>query len=150
MADFPRLAALAVVLRDGHLLLVRRKNEPDAGLWGYPGGQVDLGETAGEAAVRELREETSVIAAPRAYIDSLDIIRRAEDGAVSFHFLLVAVLCDYVEGVPVAADDVTEAKWVPFETVLNRALPLSKDVDTVLKHALSQTGQAPFAAPPGG
>ncbi|HUF57442.1 MAG TPA: NUDIX domain-containing protein, partial [Thermohalobaculum sp.] len=42
----------------GRVLLVRRLNEPDAGLWGYPGGKVEWGETVADAAVRELAEET--------------------------------------------------------------------------------------------
>ena len=48
----PRLGAIAVVLHQGKVLLVRRKNPPDAGLWGFPGGHVDAGETALDAAAR--------------------------------------------------------------------------------------------------
>ena len=66
MPDFPRLAALAVTLDQGrnHVLLVQRRNPPDAGLWGFPGGHVEAGETALCAAARELAEETGVIATP--------------------------------------------------------------------------------------
>lgn len=52
MTDWPKLTALAVVPNDGRLLLVQRRNEPDAGLWGFPGGHVDPGETAFNAAIR--------------------------------------------------------------------------------------------------
>ena len=110
MAQFPKPAALAVVLREGKLLLVRRKNEPDANLWGFPGGHVDFGETALKAASRELFEETTVVAAARKYLGNLDIIIKADDGTVKFHYLLVAVLCDYMSGEPCAADDVSDAK----------------------------------------
>ncbi|MGV6850187.1 MAG: NUDIX domain-containing protein, partial [Marinibacterium sp.] len=69
---FPRLGALAVVLRDGHVLLARRANPPDAGLWGFPGGHVEPGETGLAAAVRELAEETGVIARPVDYLTNID------------------------------------------------------------------------------
>ena len=68
MADRPKLGAIAVVVRNDHVLLARRGKEPDAGLWGFPGGHVELGETALQAAVRELREETGVEAHPLGYL----------------------------------------------------------------------------------
>lgn len=126
------------MVHDGALLLVRRRNEPDAGLWGFPGGHVDLGETVFAAAARELAEETSVIAAPEAWLDNLDVIVRDADGGVRFHFLLVAVACRYVAGAPAPADDVAEAAWTPLDAVLARALPLSADVDRVLRRALDR------------
>ncbi|WP_114286379.1 NUDIX hydrolase [Candidatus Halocynthiibacter alkanivorans] len=138
MTDRPKLASLAVVLRESRLILVRRKNEPDAGLWGFPGGHVDIGETALAAASRELREETSVFAEAREYLHNLDLIVRADDGTILFHYLLAAVLCDYVSGEPCAADDVSDARWIDADDVLNGTLPLSEDVDTVLKLALAR------------
>ncbi|WP_374636840.1 NUDIX hydrolase [Paracoccus sp. (in: a-proteobacteria)] len=137
---FPRLAALAVTL-DGtaaHVLLVQRRNPPDAGLWGFPGGHVEPGETALAAAARELAEETGVIARPRAYLDNIDVIERGADGALRFHFLLTAVLCDYVSGQPVAADDARNAAWVPVADVLAGRLPLSVRVGDTLRKALTQ------------
>ncbi|WP_166416941.1 NUDIX hydrolase [Cochlodiniinecator piscidefendens] len=136
MKQHPKLAALAVVLEKGKLLLVRRKNEPDAGLWGYPGGHVDLGETALAAAVRELREETTIIATPITYLTNVDVIISNETGRVDHHFLLAAVLCKFQSGTPTAQDDVAEAEWFDFNTVLNAELPMSKNVDTVLQIAL--------------
>ncbi len=141
MLTHPQLAALAVVLHQGRLLLVRRRNEPDAGLWGYPGGRVELGETAMAAAARELLEETSVRAAPRAYLDNLDIILRDSTGDVSVHYLLAAVLCDYVEGSPVAADDVSDAAWVPFEEVRAGKIAMSSDVGRLLDLASSRASR---------
>lgn len=134
MRQMPRLAALAVVLRGDEVLLVRRRNEPDAGLWGFPGGHVEPGETVGAAAARELLEETGVEASPRGTIDTLDIILR-EDGVLRHHFLLVAVRCDYAAGTPLGADDVHEAAWVPVAEVMARARPLSEDVDTIVAKA---------------
>ncbi|MDF3606884.1 NUDIX hydrolase [Paracoccus sp. DMF-8] len=135
--SYPRLAALAVVIRDGQVLLVRRKNPPDAGLWGFPGGHVEPGETALDAAARELVEETGVTARPLAYLDNVDVIQHGEDGTLRFHFLLAAVLCDYLEGFPVAGDDALEASWVPVGDALSGALPTSAAVDRVIRRALN-------------
>ena len=67
----PKLGAIAVVVRKGRMLLVQRKKNPNAGTWGFPGGHVQLGETAMQAAVRELAEETSVVATPNRYLTTL-------------------------------------------------------------------------------
>lgn len=136
MPGFPRLAGLAVTLRGDDALLVRRRNPPDAGLWGFPGGHVELGETALQCAARELAEETGVIATPRQYLDNVDVIRRNPQGQLEFHFLLALVLCDYVAGEPVAADDAVEAGWIPVANVLNESLPLSDHVTRILRRAI--------------
>ncbi|MDC1243630.1 NUDIX hydrolase [Amylibacter sp.] len=131
----PKVAALAVTLSEDQVLLVRRKNEPDAGLWGFPGGHVDLGETALFAAARELREETSVIGRPLQYLTNLDVIVRDEYGSIRFHFLLAVVLCEYISGVPKAADDVSKATWVAVDDVLLGKLRCSEHVDDVIRLA---------------
>ena len=131
----PTLGALAVVVRGAEVLLVRRRNKPDAGLWGYPGGHVEAGETVQQAAIRELREETSIRAEAGPVLRGIDLIRRGADGALMHHFYLVAVLCHYDSGVPVAADDAQEAQWVSLDMVLDRALPMSADVDRLLELA---------------
>ncbi|AGI67404.1 putative NUDIX family hydrolase [Octadecabacter antarcticus 307] len=136
----PKLAALAVILRADQVLLVRRKNEPDAGLWGFPGGHVELGETALAAAARELREETSVVGRPIHYLTNIDVIIKDDCGGVQFHFLLAAVLCEYVSGEPTANDDVSEAAWVPMRDVMLRQIACSEHVDDVIRMAtISQT-----------
>lgn len=54
----PRPVAGAIPVRDDNsILLVRRNIEPRSGFWVFPGGYMDLGETAEEAAIRETREE---------------------------------------------------------------------------------------------
>ncbi|PTE20609.1 NUDIX hydrolase [Cereibacter changlensis JA139] len=134
----PSLAVLAVVLHEGNVLLVRRLNEPDAGLWGFPGGHVERGETGLAAASRELVEETGVIATPVDYLMNLDILLPDASGGVAHHFFLAAVLCAYVGGAPQPQDDVSEVGWFPTAQILARALPMSADVDTVLAAALAR------------
>lgn len=50
-----------IVVRWGTVLLGRRVNTTFAGQWAHPGGHVELGESAEEAAVRELLEETGLV-----------------------------------------------------------------------------------------
>ncbi len=54
----PLAGAEAAVFRDNRLMLMKRH---DDGLWAVPGGLVDVGETLGEAAIRELREESGLV-----------------------------------------------------------------------------------------
>lgn len=132
----PRLGTIAVVISDGHVLLAQRRNPPDAGLWGFPGGHVELGETALAAAARELHEETGVIATPIDYITNIDVIGRDADGQTILHYLLAAVLCEYVSGTPCAADDVEDAAWFTFEQVRRGDLAMSDRVISVMDQAI--------------
>lgn len=56
----PRPAAEAVVIRDGHVLLIRRAQGPWKHCWDIPGGFLEPDEDPGVAAERELREETGL------------------------------------------------------------------------------------------
>ncbi|WP_120633809.1 NUDIX hydrolase [Ruegeria sp. EL01] len=139
MTDSPRLAAIAVVIRDDKVLLVKRRNEPDAGLWGFPGGHVNLGETAKEAAVRELCEETGIAAKSLTYLTNVDVIVRDKNCDVRHHFLLAVVLCEYLSGEPIAADDVNAAEWRPITDLLSGRILCSEHVDTVVKIAVRKS-----------
>ena len=121
----PTLGVLAVALRGPSVLLVKRANPPDAGLWGYPGGKVEPGETVAEAAMRELQEETGLIGSPGPVLGTKDIIHRAADGSLAYHFFLVAVLCEEARGQAVAADDAADLAWVPDEEVFAGMRPMS-------------------------
>ena len=107
----PIPAVLAVVVREENVLLVRRANPPDQGLWGLPGGRMELGETYLEAALRELEEETGLKADAPALLTVLDFIEHDSSGALAHHFAMIAVLCRWQSGEAVAADDALEARW---------------------------------------
>lgn len=126
----PIAAVLAVVIRDGRALLVRRANTPDAGLWGFPGGKIEPGEPILVAAERELHEETGVQARARGVITALDAF---EAGALRRHFVLIAVECHWQAGIPVAADDALEAGW--FTLAEMETMALSRDVLALARRA---------------
>jgi len=56
----PRVAVDGLVLHDGKLVTVRRRNDPFRGMSALPGGFVELGESTADAIVREVREETGL------------------------------------------------------------------------------------------
>jgi len=56
----PKLVAGTIPEHDGRVLLTRRSINPGRGLWTYPGGFVDFGESVTDAAVRETLEETGL------------------------------------------------------------------------------------------
>ena len=81
---------LAVVLRgegpDTKALIVQRAQQPNAGRWGFPGGVLELGETVAAGAMRELLEETGIVAEPAGWLDVHDAISRDPDDRVQFHY----------------------------------------------------------------
>jgi ADP-ribose pyrophosphatase YjhB (NUDIX family) len=56
----PKIVAVTIPVRDGRVLLTRRAIEPSHGLWTFPGGYVDWGESVAAAARREMREEVGL------------------------------------------------------------------------------------------
>lgn len=111
----PIVAVLAVVLRgagaETRVLIVQRAQQPNAGRWGFPGGVLELGETVAEGAMRELHEETGVVAEPAGWLDVHDAISRDDEGRVQFHYLLVAVRGVWQSGEGEAADDAAACAW---------------------------------------
>ncbi len=113
----PVVAVGAVVLRDGCVLLIRRKEEPLAGWWAVPGGAVRLGETLFAAAEREVLEETGVQVRADAVVHAFDAIRRDANGRIVYHYVVVDVAATWLRGEPVAADDAAEALWQPLDAL---------------------------------
>ncbi|MBY5971229.1 NUDIX hydrolase [Ferrimonas balearica] len=125
MTDLPHPipAVLCVCLRGSEVLLVRRANPPDAGLWGFPGGKIDAGETMAQAAQRELAEETGLTALSAGpVLGASDVLDRDAADALHHHYVLLALLCTLPADAPPpqAADDALEAEWVPLAEIDHR------------------------------
>ena len=111
--ETPRVGVGAVVLKDGHVLLVRRDRAPARGKWSIPGGLVNLGETTEAAAMREVAEECGLTVRLLGLAGVVDRVIRDRDGRIRYHYVLV----DYA-AIPVSGDlrpgsDAAEARWVP-------------------------------------
>ena len=70
----PVPSVAAVLSSEGRILLVKRNIEPGIGLWCLPGGFIETGESAPEAVVREVEEETGLRCRPEQLIDARSVI----------------------------------------------------------------------------
>jgi 8-oxo-dGTP diphosphatase len=94
----PPIAADVIAEIGGQVVLIERRNFPFG--WAIPGGFVDIGETVEAAAVRELREETSLEVELRALLGIYSRPDRDPRGQT-----VTAVYIGQARGVPRAADD---------------------------------------------
>lgn len=117
----PHYTADAVVIKDGHVLVIERGEGPDEGKLALPGGFLDVNEDSYKAAVRELKEETSLGLSwyeneERQYLvgsEKFEGINRDDRGDIrttAHCFVLPSG-----GGLPVvkAASDAKNAMWVP-------------------------------------
>lgn len=132
----PIVGVLAVVLRGDKALCVRRANPPMAGRWGFPGGVLELGETIAQGAMRELLEETGIIAEAIGPLTVIDTIDRDEAGRVRFHYALVAMRGRWVSGEGAAADDAEEVAWLSPADIVAHDLPVAPALLSLIDLAL--------------
>lgn len=110
MHSFSPLLVVAVALidPDGRVLLQQRPpGKPMAGLWEFPGGKVEPGETPEAALVRELEEELGI----RTHASCLAPATFASEALGERHLLLLLYVCRKWEGMP-EARHATALKWV--------------------------------------
>jgi mutator protein MutT len=107
----PVQIAIAVVERNGQFLVGQRPaGVPLAGLWEFPGGKIEPGETPEEAAVRECREETGLLVRPL-----FRYPQREQDYAhatVQLHFIACEVAND-APSAPEPASLDAPFRWIP-------------------------------------
>ena len=135
----PIVGVLAVVMREGRALVVQRANPPNAGRWGFPGGVLELGETVAEGAMRELLEETGIVAEPAGTLTVLDAIDRDDAQRVRFHYTLVAVRGLWRSGDGVPGDDAGAVAWFSRAEIVERDLPRLPGLVPLIDLALAGT-----------
>ena len=138
--DRPIVAVLAVVLRGEEALIVQRAQQPNAGRWGFPGGVLELGETVAEGAMRELAEETGIVAKPAGILDVHDAITRDADARVQFHYLLIAVRGIWQSGEGEPADDAAACAWVSRDDIVAGKYPTFPTLLPLLDRAMAAEG----------
>lgn len=102
----------AVVFRDGAVLLVERRHPPCSNEWAIPGGKVRLGETLQQAAEREILEETGIRIKAGEPVYAFDLIERDSAGNVQWHYAIIDLQAEYLDGEVRAGDDAAAAAWI--------------------------------------
>lgn len=121
------VAAVGVVcLRGDDVLLVKRGKPPLEDRWSLPGGRIEWGERAADAAMRELKEETGCDAQLIGLIDVVDGLLGRSGAAASDapwgHYVLIDYAARWRFGEPRAGDDAREARFFTPEELADLGL----------------------------
>jgi len=136
----PIAAASIAVFRAGRVLLARRTSGPAKALYSLPGGVVEIGETLAEAALRELREETGVIARIAGFNTHVEIIERDEEARVRHHFIIASFAGLWIAGDGETGPEASEIVWVdPFAF---GTLPVTANLTDLLPRAYALVQRA--------
>ena len=120
MTASPVRAVSAAIYHDGRFLLVRRGHAPARGLYAFPGGRVEAGETLEEAVRRELLEETGAQLSDVTHLIDLELASEQETGRIAF--ILSVHTASFAGGDIVAGDDADEAAWFTIEEMAGMKL----------------------------
>ncbi len=109
MITEPLLVVAAALIDAGGRVLVQQRpaGKPMAGLWEFPGGKIESGETPEKALSREIAEELGIRLAP----DGLSPACFASEALGARHLLLLLYIARRWEGVPQALH-ATALRWV--------------------------------------
>jgi 8-oxo-dGTP diphosphatase len=112
--EFPSapIVAVGVVIREGnHIALIRRAKEPSKGLWTFPGGAVELGESLEDAAKREALEETGLAIEVGEVATVIDNVVRDETSQIRYHYVIIDYMARPIGGTLQPGTDVNDAGW---------------------------------------
>jgi 8-oxo-dGTP diphosphatase len=113
----PTLAVGGIVFNNQKQILLIQRNQPPAmGFWSIPGGKLEAGESLIEACQREIKEETGL------ETEVKNIVAVVERRIEGFHYVIIdylALLVDEENSQPIAQSDVSEARWVSLEHLVD-------------------------------
>jgi 8-oxo-dGTP diphosphatase len=127
-----RIPCAGALVRDerGRLLAIRRARPPAEGTWSLPGGRIEPGESAEQACVREVAEETGLAVEVVRHVGQVE--RPAPGGRT---YVIDDYACRIVGGALRAGDDAGDARFVTDDEL--RRLPLAP----LLWETLQQWGE---------
>lgn len=103
----PKLTTDGAIIKDGKILLIRRKNEPFKGKWALPGGFVEYREKVEDAIIREVKEETGLITKIKEIFGIYSDPNRDPRG----HTVTIVFLLNIITGKLNAEDDADSVKF---------------------------------------
>lgn len=113
------VSAVALIDRDGRVLLAQRpEGKSMAGLWEFPGGKVEVGETPEATLIRELEEELGI----NTWKSCLAPLTFASHAYEDFHLLMPLFVCRKWEGMPQPRENQT-LKWVRKQELRSYDMP---------------------------
>ncbi|MBB3391108.1 8-oxo-dGTP diphosphatase [Rhizobium sp. BK275] len=113
------VAACALIDTDGRILLAQRpEGKSLAGLWEFPGGKVESGETPEETLVRELNEELGITTK----VPCLAPLTFASHSYDTFHLLMPLYVCRRYQGIPHGREG-QAIKWVRPQALRDYPMP---------------------------
>ncbi len=121
MTDRPvtLVAACALVDPDGRVLIAQRpQGKSMAGLWEFPGGKIEPGETPEDTVIRELQEELGIVT----QVDCLAPLTFASHAYETFHLLMPLYICRRYQGMPQSREGQT-LKWVRPQALRDYPMP---------------------------
>lgn len=131
-------AVSVAVLRDRSIMLVRRGRAPSKGLYAFPGGRVEAGESLEQAARRELAEETGIEVGALVRLRDISIDSRDDGGSL---YLLTVFGARHAQGEPIAADDADEAAFFTLSEI--ERLPLTDSTLEIVLELLDGSAALP-------
>lgn len=128
-----------------HVLLIQRGAQPAEGRWSFPGGLVETGETARQACLRELREETGLEARLQDVATVVERIIEDDSGRVEYHFVIIDFWGYAAGGALGARSDARQARWVALSELAE--LPTTRGIGEAVQRALALARGEPPTTP---
>ena len=131
---YPKVGVGVIVMKDGKVLIGRRREENQKGTWCFPGGAIKFFELLEDCVRREVKEETGLKVKNISPIFAVDDFRKKDKK----HWVCVYLRADYISGEPRPADGEFEVwKWMSWNKIPR---PRFTALETLLKAGYKPEG----------